>query len=466
MEIIYLHEIFNYFLHYIKNINIFFFFFVFIFYKTFYERIIYANIFILYIIFPTLIFFGKYTNSYIASFIEQEYINLYLKITTFLIFNFIVFISWRFIKDWKEHFLNLWDLMKFLFKVFSFIWIYKPKQIKQPLQQANRQTITNQTQVKKQVSQPQTKPTQKKPNKLKISKRKILDSFEVYTQSNIKIELYDDNKKRGGEALVYDVKGSRSLAKIFHKGNIDLNYKENVVKQLQKLYFSKSIVTPKEILYDGNNSFIGYSMPKKKGVELGKLLIAKVTDFFPNYTLIDTLDIAISITKIFEETKDKKVIVGDVNPRNILVANKDEVYLIDTDSFQVGNKPSLAFMEEYRRPKYRGINIQNYLRIYKDDCFAVATIIFQLLHYGLLPYGGNDEKSLQDSLYIFNPFYPEKNIVTQQVLIKAHNRLSTDLKLTFRDIFKNDKSVLISTLKKHLLTYRNMLLEVQKNRGD
>jgi DNA-binding helix-hairpin-helix protein with protein kinase domain len=244
-----------------------------------------------------------------------------------------------------------------------------------------------------------------------------------------------------------------------------MEHKKSVVEVLHKVKFSNSIVTPKEILYDENQSFIGYTMPKQDGVELGKLLIGKVTDYFPEYTLIETLDIALSIIKIFEETKAKKVVVGDVNPRNILVANKDNVYLIDTDSFQLGENPSLAYMEEYRRPRHRGKSIQSYLRKYSDDCFAVATMIFQILHFGLLPYGGNDEQSLNESTYIFNPYYPEKNLTTNQVLIKAHNRLSENLKLAFRDIFKNDKYVVISTLKEHILAYKNMLLEVQKNKG-
>jgi DNA-binding helix-hairpin-helix protein with protein kinase domain len=300
-----------------------------------------------------------------------------------------------------------------------------------------------------QKTTPKPKPKKTTKQVKKPVKNTFLNSFGVYTSTNQRLNINADKSCGGGEATIHESEDG-DYAKIFNN-QVDIKHKKSIVEVLHKAKFSNSIVTPKEILYDDKQNFIGYTMPKQDGVELGKLLIGKVTDYFPEYTLIETLDIALSVIKIFEETKARKVVVGDVNPRNILVANKDNV--------------SLAYMEEYRRPRHRGKSIQSYLRKYSDDCFSVATIIFQLLHFGLLPYGGSDEQSLNESIYIFNPYYPEKNLTTNKVLIKAHSRLSENLKLAFRDIFKNDKYVLISTLKEHILAYKNMLLEVQKNKG-
>ncbi len=440
MEIIYPYEILNYFLHNIKYLNIIFF--LFMFYKIFYERIMYINIYILYIIFPTMIFFGKSFILYMANFIENDYLNFYSKILLFLLYNFIILINLRLIYDWREHLKNFLSLIKLISKIFN------PIKYTYPSFQNAR---TLKTKVK------QTKPQSNQ--NLRANKRVILDSLIVYSSTNKKVDLYEDNKKRGGEALLYETTDGY-LAKIFHKNNINLEYKKDIIQKLKNMNFSNSIITPTEILFDEKQNFIGYMMPKKEGIELGKLLLKKVTDYFPKYKLIDIIDLSISITKAFEEIKSKSIVVGDINPRNILVKNKDNIFIIDTDSFQI-NKPSHAYMEEYRRPKYRNKDISSYMRTYKDDCYAVTTIIFQLLHFGLLPYGGTDEESLKEAKYVFNPYYPEKNLIKNKVLINAHNRLSHDLKIAFRDVFKYDKSVLISTLKTHLQAYRQMLSEVQ-----
>ncbi|WP_428025524.1 hypothetical protein, partial [Arcobacter sp.] len=145
--------------------------------------------------------------------------------------------------------------------------------------------------------------------------------------------------------------------------------------------------------------------------------------------------------------------------------DKDTIFLIDCDSFQL-NSLSPAYMEEYRRPRHRNKNILSYRRNYKDDCFAVVTIIFQLLHYGLMPYGGTDEESLSKSTYVFHSYYPDKYLVKQEVLIRAHNRLSSDLKRVFRDIFSFDKTVLISTFKQYLIAYKEILIKsTNQNKG-
>ena len=444
MDIIFPFEMLNDFLAYLINWNIIALFLFYLFYKVFYERVMYLNIHLLYTIFPILFFFGKTISLYIASHIDKSYVKLFLVIEYFLLYNFIVLIVIRFIVDYKELFNDLWKLITLLWEAFLKLWIYQPKTTYQ--KQSN---ITQKIQTKCKV---------KKPNQTKIFKKKFLNSLGVYTSTNQKINLNIDNTKRGGEALVYEASNG-SLAKLFHKNNINLRYKENIISKLKNLNLSNSIVTPIEMLYNDKQEFIGYTMEKKEGVELGKILLKKITDFFPSYTLIDTIDLAISIVEVFEEIKANSIIVGDVNPRNILVNNKDTIYLIDTDSFQIGS-PSLAYMEEYRRPIHRNKNIQSYLRTYKDDCFAVSTILFQLLHFGLLPYGGSDEESLHNAKYIFNPYYPEKNLISNEVLIKAHNRLSHELKLAFRDVFKYDKSVLISTFKKHLIAYKQMLTKV------
>jgi DNA-binding helix-hairpin-helix protein with protein kinase domain len=293
----------------------------------------------------------------------------------------------------------------------------------------------------------------------KSIKKPFLNSLVVYSSTNKKLNINSDEIGMGGEASVHESEDG-SYAKIFNN-KIDLDYKKNVVEKLYKTQLSNSIITPKELLFDKNKNFIGYTMEKKEGVELGKLLLPKGMQHFPKYTLADIIDLCITIINTYSEIHKESIIVGDINPRNILVYNKTTISIIDTDSFQIG-KPSPAYLDTYRRRKYLDKNILSYMRSIRDDSYAITTLIFQLLHYGIPPYGGTNIEALKEAKYIFNPYYEDKYLVTDKTLIKAHNRLSLDLKKLFNDVFRNDKYVLISVLKNQLLAYKKMIEKILK----
>jgi serine/threonine protein kinase len=335
----------------------------------------------------------------------------------------------------------------------------KPKYVNNA--QTNTQFNT-QTQAKpKPQAKPKAKPKPKIPRKPKSNiKKAFLKSFGVYTSTNKKLNINADKTCTGGEATIHDSEDG-SYAKIFNN-DVDLEYKKTIVEELNKMKLSNSIVTPKELLFDKNKNFIGYTMKKKEGIELGKLFLPRGMQHFPNYTLVDIIDLCITIINTYTEVHKQSIIVGDVNPRNILVYDKNNVSIIDSDSFQIG-QPSPAYLEEYRRPRYYKKNILSYMRSKRDDTYSITILVFQLLIYGIHPYGGNDEKSIQEAKYIFNLYYPNKHLVTDKVLVKAYSRLSSNLKKLFYDVFKNDKYVLISTLKKNLQSYKQMVLKVQKN---
>jgi len=462
----YIQDMLNYFLASLSEYRIVFLVMIYLFYKSFYERLMYLNLYIIYLLFPIFIVLNQAIPFYAPRYIDTKHLELFVFISNFLTYNFIILTLWRFIVDIRASLLNIWKLIKLLLRaiviIFKFFFTSKPIQPQVPLKAQYRQ----QKQVKskpKQTTKKQTKPRQKRAKKPIASKRKLLDTIEVYSSIGQKLDLYADTNKKGGEAEIYDVTDD-SLAKIFHK-KIDLKYKEDIVEKLIKINFSDSVVKPIEALYDKNQNFIGYSMEKKEEcIELEKIFLGKITDFFPKYTLIDKIDLAITIIEAYQDIHKESVIAGDINGSNVLVSNKDTIFIIDSDSFQIG-KPSPAYKDQYRRTRHLSKHILDYMRTRKDDNFAITMLVFQLIHQGRYAYGGTDEESLVNAEYIFNPYYPNKNIETNKVLIRIHNNLSLELKKAFRDVFKYDRSIVISTLKEHLLAYKQILLEVQNKQG-
>ena len=63
-----------------------------------------------------------------------------------------------------------------------------------------------------------------------------------------------------------------------------------------------------------------------------------------------------------------------------------EVYMIDTDSIQIGNLPCPVGTEEFTDPALWGQNFSGFLRKLKDEDYSIAMLVFSILFCGLHPY--------------------------------------------------------------------------------
>jgi DNA-binding helix-hairpin-helix protein with protein kinase domain len=85
-------------------------------------------------------------------------------------------------------------------------------------------------------------------------------------------------------------------------------------------------------------------------------------------------------------------VIGDLNPKNILVTRKATVYLLDVDSFQVTVDGKTYRCEggfpEYTPPELQGVAFRDIDRRHEHDCFGLAVVIFQLLFMGRHPFSG------------------------------------------------------------------------------
>ena len=91
--------------------------------------------------------------------------------------------------------------------------------------------------------------------------------------------------------------------------------------------------------------FVGYMMPKAKGKELQKSIFIKPLFLknFPNWKKRDTVELCITILEKIKYLHDRNIVMGDINPANILVVSPKEVYFVDTDSYQVEDFPWLIY---------------------------------------------------------------------------------------------------------------------------
>src|SRR5690606_10778748 len=130
-----------------------------------------------------------------------------------------------------------------------------------------------------------------------------------------------------------------------------------------------------------------YAMPRATGKELQATVMrpARFKKTYPNWTKADLVDVCISFLEKVAYLHSLNILLGDINPKNIMVdANKD-VWIIDADSWQLEGYPCPVGTPMFTAPTVTG-DYADALRTEEEELFAVATMLFMILITGQFPY--------------------------------------------------------------------------------
>ena len=261
----------------------------------------------------------------------------------------------------------------------------------------------------------------------------------VYTSRGpIKLE---SKVAAGGEGIIYTT-NTPYVAKIYKKENNTKRKYEKIKLMLSKEIECEGVCYPVAALYNSNKEFVGYMMPKAKGKELQKSIFIKPLFLknFPNWKKRDTVELCITILKKIKYLHDRNIVMGDINPANILVVSPKEVYFVDTDSYQVENFPCPVGTNNYTAPEIQRKHFSDFLRTMGNENFAVATLLFMIMLPGKPPYsqqGGEDPINNIIKMDFSYPFGESSNKKTPDGpwrYIWSH--LTYDLKKAFYNTFR------------------------------
>ncbi len=213
---------------------------------------------------------------------------------------------------------------------------------------------------------------------------------------------------------------------------------------LSKKIECEGVCYPVAALYNSNKEFVGYMMPKARGKELQKSIFIKPLFLknFPNWKKRDTVELCITILEKIKYLHDRNIVMGDINPANILVVSPKEVYFVDTDSYQVENFPCPVGTNNYTAPEIQRKHFSDFLRTMGNENFAVATLLFMIMLPGKPPYsqqGGEDPINNIIRMDFSYPFGDNSNKKTPDGpwrYIWSH--LTYDLKKAFYNTFRKD----------------------------
>jgi len=288
----------------------------------------------------------------------------------------------------------------------------------------------------------------------------------VFDDKNHKYRLEKQIGRAGGEGSVYITSKKGYVCKIY-KSEKNTNFKQKKITLLTENKINiKGVCRPEFIAFNSNKEFVGYFMKQADGVEIKTSIFIPplLKKKFPHWTRLHLAIVARSILNTVKTLHEHNIILGDINPNNILIKDELNIYFIDTDSFQVEGYPCSVGMIPYTRIENHGKKYSEYLRTKRDDIFAIMTLIFQILMPGKLPYsfsgGGSEKENMkpENFPYKFGDGSNYKNAPDGQwVYIWSH--LPYKLKELFWKIFKLDKDIQLHEAVKNIESYIYQLNE-------
>ncbi len=200
----------------------------------------------------------------------------------------------------------------------------------------------------------------------------------------------------GGEGTIYTTNCTGIVAKIYKREKIDRAKLEKLRLMVGKNIACQGVCLPRALLYNQQQEFVGYLMQEAKGKELQTCVFIPqlLKKTFPNWTKTDTVTLCVTILKKLKYLHDRNVILGDINPKNILVVSPTEVYFVDTDSYQIEGFPCPVGTINYTAPEIQRKDFSLFLRTLGNERFAVATLLFMIMLPGKPPYslqGGENQ---------------------------------------------------------------------------
>lgn len=223
----------------------------------------------------------------------------------------------------------------------------------------------------------------------------------------------------GGEGTVYAVRGQSGAAvKIYHQNQLTEERREKLRRMTAASPGIPGLCWPCGLVFTPQGQWAGCLMPRAEARELCQI-VYKPGRNNRNLTALGWTRkslalIAANIAGTFAQMHEKGIFMGDVNPRNFMVADDCSVYFVDCDSYQFGGFPCPVRSDRYTPPEVlrevrrSGRETYHYLRTPDHERYSMAVVLFEILMMGKSPYEsrGTDGDGVLDAIIAGNFPYP------------------------------------------------------------
>ena len=178
---------------------------------------------------------------------------------------------------------------------------------------------------------------------------------------------------------------------------------------------------------------------------------------FKNWNRLDLAKAAATVLDTVAYLHSMNILVGDINPANILVNRDRSVAFVDCDSFQVERFPCPVCIPTFLAPDLHEQDLRSTLRTVQQEMFAVSTLIFMILHPGKPPYsheGGSDPAHNVRKRHFPYPLGDKKSEgVPEGPWRFMFSHLPRYLKDAFHSVFSDGESISVEEWQKFMKRY-------------
>lgn len=273
---------------------------------------------------------------------------------------------------------------------------------------------------------------------------------------------------RGGEGVIYATDVEGIVCKIYHKNCLTQIRRKKIELMVSRRINREGLCWPLDISLNKFGEFVGYFMPKADGRPIQSTMFVKpvLVKTFPSWNRSDLVKVCQSFLRHIEFLHSMNIIVGDINPMNLLVtSDSSKLWIVDTDSFQIEDFSCPVGTVNFTAPEIQGIDYGEFLRTKEHEAFAVATMLFMILNPGKPPYsqqgGGSPGENIKNMEFPYG-FKSETSSTSsrnapQGPWFLIWNNFPYIIKECFHRTFRMNKRVSISEWKGIFSDYSQML---------
>ena len=258
-----------------------------------------------------------------------------------------------------------------------------------------------------------------------------------YTNSKGEVVKINENKEiaRGGEGRIILLTGKKQVAKLYFNAQpADSSAHFNFLINWRHPLF----LLPEDLLRDAKGNIAGFLMPYLPDTYQPLSIL-----FSKNYCRKNNIDSQFKLNIIeklitaVKEAHEKQLIIGDLNPYNILVHTKTgELKLLDCDSYQTPYKKHSGILLEDIRDYEKGGKVSQ-----ESDFFALSVLAFYLLSF-CHPFKGIHPqfKTLKERMLHHLPIF-DSSVKKPKCYLQPNDNWM----VIFKDFYLNGKRFLFDT---------------------
>ena len=294
------------------------------------------------------------------------------------------------------------------------------------------------------------------------SSARIPSEGDSVVTSNGERLVLEKELSKGGEGTIFLV-SKRRVCKIYKPEKLSKSKVDKLALMVTRRIDHSAICWPTALVKNENNDVVGYVMPRAEGLEIKKSLFIRAAfqKNFPDWNRIDLAELMLSILNAITYVHDFNIFLGDINARNILVKNKNTVFLVDTDSYQLEGYACPVGMPPFLAPELYGKPLDKTVRTEQSELFAIATLLFMLFLPGKSPYshqgGGSPAENVKKQHFPYPVEEHKSDGVPEGPWRYIWSHLPLYLKKDFYAVFAENKRLSIRQWQESLRRYLNDL---------